>query len=32
MNWQAFGLLAFGVGMWLIYGLEKKDTAIIVET
>ena len=24
------GMLAFGMGMWLIYGLARKDTAIIV--
>jgi len=28
-DWLNYGLLAFGMGMWLIYGLEKKDTAII---
>lgn len=30
LSYMMNGLLAFGMGMWLVYGLVKKDTAIIV--
>ena len=29
LSYMMNGLLAFGMGMWLVYGLVKKDTAII---
>lgn len=30
LSYMMNGLLAFGMGMWLVYGLVKRDTAIIV--
>lgn len=30
LSYMMNGLLAFGMGMWLVYGLARKDAAIIV--
>ena len=30
MSYMMNGLLAFGMGMWLIYGINRRDMAIIV--